>query len=321
MVKSIAIPILFLPDYCPTGGPADIATRALSAALNEMGVEHRLREAKTWDGTLGSIAVVNGWTKKLLDRVGAPTRNDVIKAHRAAGRDVLCIERGYLGDRREWHGISWNGFCSNGGNFRTDGVSPDRWIRLKDRIGVEFQHRGTCPTRQSPILLCGQVPWDAQVDNGNHIQWLEETIGQIAMNTDRPIQFRPHPKAYRRHDPYGELSRDFRRRCGNPALGVDPHTSFEMDLATCAALVCFNSNVATLGIMAGVPVFTASDSNADPIAFRLDKGDASALDNPPCPCMERRASRETQRERWAWELAYKQWHTDEMGAAWLHLTR
>jgi len=161
----------------------------------------------------------------------------------------------------------------------------------------------------SYVLLCAQVPWDAQVQDGNHLGWLERAARAIREHTDRPILFRPHPKAYRQGLPYRRLSAKFRSlvTCGD--LDNPPTTTFEDDLAGAHCVVCYNSNVATLATVAGVPVFTGAPSLADPIAGR----DLASIEFPSY----------VDRHQWAWDLAYRQWTVEEFREAlpWLHLTR
>jgi hypothetical protein len=309
--------IVYLPEYQNgPSSPAGRATSAFSEGLTKLGIEHSVRKTNEFKGEIVDIAIVNGWTKKMLGGIpglpkeGRVNRNTVIAAQKAAGKPAWCIERGFLGNRDDWSSLSVGGFAWSG-NFRAEGMPSDRW----DAMGIELK---PWRTGGNYILLCAQVPWDAQVDDGNHIEWLEKTVREIRSHTDRSIKFRPHPKAYRRGDPYGGLSAEFREMadCGN--LSKVPHTTFEYDLEDAHAVVCFNSNVAILATVAGVTVFTGAPCLADPIAVRLDGSDLSVLfghigDFPM----------QAGREQWAHDLAYKQWHIDDfkVGTPWLHLTR
>ncbi len=292
--------ILYVPDYDKGKSCGRNATLALSQGLESLGVDHDVRKTRDFCGEIADVAIVNGWTKKMLD--GKTNRNTVIAAQDAAGKPAWCLERGFIGDREMWSSLAIGGFCANGGDFRAEGMPPGR----SDPLGIDLEP--WCHGRY--ILLCAQVPWDAQVDDGNHIDWLEETAREIRKHTDRRIQFRQHPKAYRRGMPYKDLSAEFLEIVNHYRLDCPPDTDFEDELRGGAhAVVCFNSNVATLATVAGVPVFTGGDSLADPIACR----DLSLIDDPPMP----------DREQWAYDLSYKQWHLEEFREAkpWLHLTR
>jgi len=307
---------IYGPDFNRKTECGWAAVYALSKGLDKLGVEHKVLETryieKPADIEVADICVVSGWWKRDIGiRAGRITRNDVIEAQAAAGKPAWCIERGFLGDREEWHGFSIDGFCSSGGDFRAEGMPPDRWAMLSERLGIELQ---PWRTGGEYILLCAQVPWDAQVQDGNHLAWLEATARKIREHTDRPILFRPHPKAYRRRDPYGELSHEFRSIVETGDISREPATTFEDDLENAHAVVCYNSNVATLATVAGVPVFTGAPCLADPMACR----DMSLIEDTA-----RTPAHDDARRQWAANLAYKQWHTDEFrdGLPWVHLTR
>jgi len=297
--------ILYTPDYNSPGSCGHLATLAMSEGLTKLGIEHDVRRTRHWDrdgNELADVCIVNGWWKAFIENRHITNRNVVIRAQQAAGKPPWCIERAFLLDREVYSAISIGGFCSNGGNFRADGMPSDRW----KSFGLELE---TWKTGGNHILLAAQVPWDAQVQ-GNHGAWIEATVRELRQHTDREILFRGHPKAWRQGNPYGALSRETldEMRLSVP-IHQSPDTTFEADVGGAHAVVCYNSNVATLATVAGYPVFTGAPCLADPIACR----DLSLIETPP----------QRDRDQWAWDLAYRQWHVDEFREAkpWLHLTR
>ena len=306
--------ILYGPDFNKKHEVGWVTTLALSEGLTKLGIEHDVRRTKHFvrDGEeIADICIVNGWIKKHIDGRDKINRNMVIRAQIAAGKPPWCIERAFLLDRDQWSAMSIGGFCSNG-DFRAEGMPPDRW----DNLGIELQ---PWRTGGDHILFCAQVPWDAQVDNGNHLEWINTTVREIKKHTDRPILFRGHPKAWRQGDPYRDIAPDVREMLiTSPYTGFDkaPRTTFEQNLEHAHAVVCYNSNVAVLATVAGYPVFTGAPCLADPISFRADKGDFRVIKNPPERCPN-------SIQKWANDLAYKQWHVEEFREAkpWLHLTR
>lgn len=303
MSRSMRV-IIYTPDYGSRSSCGSKATRALSDGMNDLGVEHSLRRTRDFTGDIADIAIVNGWTKKSISLHGQRNRNAVIEAQAKAGKPAWCLERGFLLDREEWSALSIGGFCA-GGDFRAEGMPSDRW----DAMGIELQ---PWRTGGEYVLFCAQVPWDAQVDDGNHLEWLKKTVREIRANTDRPIVFRPHPKAYRRGEPYLDLPPEFLDLCTVTDLDKPPITTFEEDLEGAHAVVCYNSNVAVLATIAGVPVFTGAPCLADPIA----SPDLGLIDFP-CVCDP------DVRNQWAWDLAWHQWNLSEFREAkpYLHLIR
>ncbi len=296
--------ILWLPDYTRKDSVSYITTVAFSEGLTKLGIEHTVRHPRGFaeDPEIADVCVVNGWIKAFIEGRGHTNRNDIIRAQLAAGKPPWCIERGFVLSREEWSGISIGGFCSNGGDFRAKDMPPARW----EKLGVPL-----LPWRADGdyVLLTAQVPWDAQVQDHDHLEWLEGAVRAIQAATDRPILFRGHPRAWRHGDPYGRLSTELREAVSHAALNKSPPTKIAVDLEGAYAVCCYNSNVATLATVAGVPVFTGAPCLADPIANR----DWALLDDPPHP----------DRAQWAADLAYHQWHIDEFkeGLPWLHLTR
>lgn len=307
---------VYKPDWLGMDSCAGRATAALCEYFTTAGIEHTLTHPRDWNGhTFGDLAIVNGWEKKLLDGFRVTTRNQIVRAYREKGLPVLCIERGFLGDRCAWHGFSINGFAGSDpvGEFRIPAApGPDRWEKVAEATGVRL--RQVERPEDGYILLCAQVPWDAQVDQGNHLAWLEQAAERIAALTDREIRFRPHPKAYRRRDPYGGLSARFCEltRMKRAPTGPVPAT-FEDDLSGAWAVCCWNSNVAVLCNTIGVPVFTDAPCLADPLA-RRDWESMAARKSVAGPGPEAQAA-------WAHQMAYRQWHTDEFrsGEAWRHI--
>lgn len=295
--------ILYLPDFNGPSSPAYRATENLSAGLTDLGVKHDVRLCRDFDGEIADVAIVNGWLKEMIANLPTGNRTQVIRAQEDAGKPAWCLERGFIGNRDEWSSLAIGGFCATGGDFRDEGVPMDRW----DALGVDLK-----PWREGGdyVLLCAQVPWDAQVDGWDHIRWLEDTAREIRRHTDIPIRFRGHPKAYRKPEPYGDLSEEFRATVGEThQLEVPPIRAFEEDLSAAFAVVCFNSNVGTLATIEGVPVFTSSTSNVDGVACR----DLSQIEDHPRPS----------RAGWCARMGYRQWNMAEFRQAlpWRHLTK
>ena len=322
--------ILYQPDFTRPGTIGWITTTALSEGLTTLGIKHSVRRCRNWekDGSeIADVCVLNGWWKKFIDGRPATNRNVIIKAQEAAGKPAWCIERGFLLDRdKDWSALSIGGFCTGGslggarqedgtwsGEFRAVGMPPDRWIRM----GLELK---PWRTGGEYILLCAQVPWDSQVQRSDHVEWLAQTIQEIRKHTDRPIVFRGHPKAWRQANPYHALSKPVLKMVKHSNLACAPTTTFEEDFEGAHAVVTFNSNVATLCNVAGVPVFTGAACLADPIAIRGDwtgRMFLEALAIDPLPRVV------DGREQWAYDLAYKQWTVEEFRKAlpWMHLMR
>ena len=207
--------------------------------------------------------------------------------HRARGRRVLLMERGYV-DRMRWCSLGWDGL---NGRARFPGCLDDgrRWHanfpgRLKWRDGDGFGY----------ALVLGQVAGDAAVRGVRLESWYARAAARLGETTGLPVLFRPHPNVLRREQP-------------RPAIqlhGLDVLCgSLDDALAGAAAVASYNSNSLTDAALAGVPLL-AGDKGA--MAWSIA---GQGLDAEPAL---------GDRIPWCYRLAWCQWLPEEIasGAAW-----
>ena len=231
------------------------------------------------------VAVVFGVYKAAVQL--SYLRGEVIARQKILGKKTIVIDSGYVrrGDAKDsYYSVGLNGLNGRA-DHRNKNCPSDRW----DALGVELQ-----PWRDGQyVLVCGQVPWDANVQHINYLEWVYNAIAEIKANTERDIMFRPHPKA------------------PLEIRGVLPSTGKAIadDLAGAYLTVALNSNSLVDSVIAGVPVFGADSGNM--VKDMYDSQFLSvAVKNPYKP----------DRTRWAYNLAYTQWRPDEMGEAFRRLT-
>lgn len=154
------------------------------------------------------------------------------KAHRAAGRDVLVLERGYLADRFTWSSLAWNGLNGRG-----------EFPEYPDDRGARFRSMGLqlLPWRAGGdyVLIAGQVPGDAALQGRDLAPWYAQQASTAAQAWKLPVKFRPHPLAHRR----GPV----RAVPGAETIGGDMAAA----LAGAAVVVTFNSNLGVDAMLAG----------------------------------------------------------------------
>lgn len=194
---------------------------------------------------------------------------------RAAGHEVLVMERGYLGDRFAWTSLAWNGLNGRG-------VFPP----APDDGGTRFRqhHAPLAPWRGGPgyALIVGQVPGDMSLQGRNLEPWYAEMAQQATAAGLEPV-FRQHPVAAR--SGYRQGPRGIRQNIG----------ALDEALAGAAIVVTFNSNTGVDAAVAGVPVVVDNEgSMAWPVA--------SQSLSPIRP----------DRTRWAHDLAHKQFLLSEI---------
>ena len=201
------------------------------------------------------------------------------------GNKAIVIESGYI-KRDRYYSVGYGGLNGRA-DFNNKDCPPDRWKEL----GVDLKDYRS---QGEHILLCGQVPWDASVQHVDYTQWCADTVEAIKNRTDRPIVFRPHPKA-----PIGaKLS----------GVKMSEASSIKEDFKNCWGVVAFNSNSLVEAAIEGLPVFACDEG-----AMSLDISNSIIdLETPKF----------YNREQWAYNLAYAQWTREEMarGLPWNHLT-
>lgn len=153
------------------------------------------------------------------------------KQHRARGRDVLVLERGYLGDRFVWTSIAWNGLNGRGTfpDYPDDGGARFR------RLGLDVKPW----SGGSYVLIAGQVPGDMALGGRDLRPWYAEQARRASIEFGLPAKFRPHPLAHRR----------------GPVRPVPGAEMVEGDMAAAlagaAVVLTFNSNLGVDALVAG----------------------------------------------------------------------
>ena len=239
---------------------------AVRAGLERHGIE--VEFASTNEPRDCDFAVIWGWKQHaVID----------------AGRPVLVMERGYIGDRMAYTSMGWNGL--NGRALFPHATDP---TRLEDLWPGALKVRRE---RGDVVIVCGQVRGDSSIRGVDFSAWAQGTMRDAAA-LGYPVLYRPHPVMAERAD------------------FVRPDTpmsdrSLADDLARAAAFVIYNSNSGVDAALAGVPV----------IAW--DEG-AMAW---PVAAQRRWAIEHRDRTAWASRLAWCQWSLDEIacGDFWPHL--
>lgn len=241
---------------------------ALSCGLSRHGIETRI--VPTAERATSAVVACWGWC------VGAPLRT--------RGREVLVMERGYLGDRSEWTSIGWNGL--NGHARFSPMRDTGRFETLFAQQWREWDSTGDY------ALLIGQVDGDSSLHGMAFADWAEKTASEMRI-FGLPVKFRPHPEA---------VARKQRATFGGAETLFG---SLADALRSARVVVTFNSNAGVDALIAGKPtVALHSGSMAWGVA-------ATAM----------RIQAEPDRAAWAGQLAWNQFSLDEMrsGFAWEHV--
>jgi hypothetical protein len=234
------------------------------------------------------VAIVFGVGKKSVP-VSWP-RGRVIQEQRARGKKVIVIEKGFV-RRDEYYMAGFNALNGRADFYNANSPS-DRWEALDVTLAPLRE-----PADNQAIVVCGQVPSDASVQNVDIIAWCGKCIAEIRKRTKRQIIFRAHPLAKKR----------------TPAMlgAINSDRSYEEDLKNAWAVVTFNSNAAVEAVIAGVPAFSFDRGS---MALPVTSQTLNLIETPYFP-------EDKHRKTWASNLAYTQWNEDEfrLGMPWMHL--
>jgi hypothetical protein len=239
-----------------------------------------------WKYEPSDIAVIFGVYKSKIKQ--SWPRGRIFRQQREKNLDVIVLETGYInrGDGEHHHYAAGFNGLNGRADFRNKSMGPERL----EKLGVQL--RPYSPGEK--VILCGQVPWDASVDNHDHKAWIIETAKALRVLTKRPVVFRPHPLA------------------SLPAIaGLEYSTKpLQEDLKTAHCVVTYNSNSGVEALIDGKAVFAFDEGSMVWDLANKNLGDVEApkYDN---------------RTQWAKNLAFAQWTAEEMrqGLAWRHLTR
>lgn len=240
-----------------------------------------------WGRAFGDGLERHGWSVE-VSRVGLPcdllvlwgTRKQwEIERQKLAGGAVCILERGYVGDRRQWTSVSFGGGLNNRGQF----YGPFEDGRRLATLHPDALREG--PTSGRMALICGQVPTDMSLRGWAPAEtWLRMARELRALGY-RPVAFRPHPVAAQ--DVPG-------------GIGRAPEGSLSDLLRSASICVAINSNSTVESVLAGVPTAVFDDrAMAWPVAARNLKSRVAPVE-------------ESQRLAWARSLVWKQWSLDEL---------
>ena len=250
----------------------DKVLTAFAEGVRETGDECFMRPVQEYADC--DVAVVFGVRKKAVPF--SHHRGEIIDRHKKKNKPVIVIDSGYV-KRNDYFMVGLNGLNGRA-DFKNGSRPSDRWEALE----IELK-----PYRKDGdhILVCGQIPWDASVQDFDHAQWCLDVMEDLRARTKRPIRFRPHP-----------------------IIATYPLPPLERDMQDAFAVVTFSSNSAVDAVIEGVPVFALDRGS---MAWHVANTSLQWIDMP----------RKAPREAWACNLAYAQWNLEEMreGKPWRHL--
>lgn len=230
------------------------------------------------------IAIIFGAHKYAFSKT--LPKKEILQKHQ--GRRLLMVESAFV-LRGDYYQIGWGGYAGNA-DFCNEGVPSDRW----DAMGVPVQPWQK--RNKGPIVVCGQLGRDTQVQDTDHYKWCRDTVRKLQQMGETVI-FRPHPREK------------------DPSVYRIPksihHTGkFAEVLKEAKCVVIYNSTSGVDALIAGVPVIASHPSAISYPIAQHELTDVKALKYPD-------------RTQFFAGLGYAQWTPAEMraGLPWKHLNR
>jgi len=141
-------------------------------------------------------------------------------------------------------------------------------------------------------LIAGQHEYSVQGPGQQSIkQWAETTIQELKKYTDRPIKFRPHPRAR-----YGTNYKVTGCEVENPRLIPNTYDSYNFNY-NYHCVINFNSGPAVQAAINGCPVICDASSLACSVSDKIEN-----IENIKLP----------DREDWFLKLCHTEWTVDEI---------
>lgn len=205
------------------------------------------------------------------------------RAVNQAGRTAMVLERGYVGDRKRWTSLGFDGL---NGHATFPETPDDGGNRLR-----QFHANALRPWNPQGryILIAGQVPGDQSLQGQNLFNgWYDQIADEAAERYGLPVYFRPHPLAA--------------KRGGKASLRSAPNMGGELTdaLNDAAMVITYNSNTSVDAALAGKPVTVFDRGSMALEVASLGFPDRIPTDEPES------------RTQWAERLVWKQWALEEI---------
>lgn len=226
-------------------------------------------------------------------------RQRAVEHQKRTGKRSLIVDSNLFlyadpGNTKHYLRYSFDGVFPTTGYYFTEQVDTTRWQKISAMLGLQLK-----PYRKTGnhILVCCQRNGGWSMHGMPVQNWLDQTIKQIQMFTDRPIVVRPHPgdKKWRNYLILNKYK--------NVTLSTQHITQ---DLQNAWATVLHNSSPAVASAIEGVPVFLTDPQVSQ--AAEVSDTNLKRLEDPKM----------FDRQTWIEKLSMCHWNFEELksGEAW-----
>ena len=226
-------------------------------------------------------------------------RKKIYDMQKNNNKAIICVEKGFL-NRDYYYSIGWNGTVGFGTYFTTGKKMPgDRWNKLRIQLN---------PIKYNPdgyILLCGQLPWDTQLQHINYIDWLLKASKAIQKHSCKKLLYRPHPLF--KHNHYEFYHKKFPKKmthdiCQLEGIETSKHKTLAEAMKGASCVVALNSTSLIEALLTGLPFYCFDKGS---LVYDLANRDWSKIDHPDIYTEKTRLQK-------CYDIAYTQWNAEEI---------
>jgi len=224
----------------------------------------------------------------------------------------ICVETPLLGRQvlkeNTHQRVGINGFLNRAAIFGEELDYPDDRL-----IDLKINYAGWNKNKGNKIVVALQLAGDASLRHNDINEWGKDTVDELRLHTDRPIEIRTHPamsaKGWGNHE---ELFRDFLfGNYKNISFVNGREVPWEKQILDAYCVITYTSGLAIDAIVRGIPVIACDEGN---FAWNVAERKLRNIESL-------NLAKDEQVNQWLKNLAYCQWTPAEMesGRCWDHL--
>lgn len=270
---------------------------SLTDYFDQQQIEYQIIQHRKKDPIKCDLAIIWGIPNKYKPKY---EKKKVYQFCKTNNIPLLVLELGFI-RRDKYYSFGYGGIVGFA-NYYCHDCPSDRFEQLNMTV-EKNKHRP-----DGYILLCGQVPWDTQLQHINYIAWAKMIVKEIKKHSNKEIIFRPHPC---------QNNQTFIQKglCLTSLRGTTLSSNIDLieDFKGASVVVAFNSNCLLDALLYGLPIFAFDKGSC---VYHLANHDLSTIDKPSFPD-------QTDKMQTLYNIAYQQWTIEELrdGQAWNHVIR
>jgi hypothetical protein len=205
---------------------------------------------------------------------------------------LIIIEVGFI-QRHIYYSIGFDNIVGWGGYLEKNITSSDRF----NKLNITIKNKNN--DENGYILVCGQIPWDTQVQHIDYRKWLNNILFEIRKYTKRQIMFRVHPKLPST-DKMFNMHAKWSTNINNLILSTNADIKNDIQNAYC--VLAFNSNSLLDSLIEGIPICCFDNGS---MIYDLSNKSINNLNSLYFPDKNKIKTRLNQ-------IGYTQWNSEEI---------